>query len=236
MFEKIKDMIRASRPLQFALVFIAGGTVAAVFYPTKQIQEKLQKTYEQQISTLTQQHAQELANTKTQYDSQTQTLTNANAQLSSKIAALTTQISSMKSHQKQTYYKIIHPDGTVEIRASSERDTSEEEQLSQQIQQEYQQQLQTQISQLQQTQTDKITSMQKEWDSKEQSYQQHISTLTQSKTVTTNPKNFTVDVGALSNLDYYGHATYNIWGPFILGLQGQMGSSPAIGGGIGLRF
>lgn len=236
MFETVVNFVKASRPLQFAVVFLAGGTIAAIFYPTKQIKETLTKTFQSQISTLNQQHSQEMSDTKTKYDAQIQTLTTSSAQMSDKISSLTTQISTLKSHQKKTYYKIVHPDGTIEVRASSEKDTDEEDKIATQIQQEYDQQLKTEVAQLEQQHAETDAALQKQWDSKEQSYQSQISTLTQTKTVTVNPKNFAIDAGVLSNLSYYGHATYNIWGPLLIGIHGELGTSNALGGGIGLRF
>jgi hypothetical protein len=236
MFEAVVDLVKASRPLQFALVFVAGGTVAALFYPTKTIQEKLQKTYQSQISTLQQQHSQEISTLNQTSDKKVQELTQTNSQLTSQVTELTSQVSDLKSHQQKNYTKIVHPDGTIEITASSETDSDNSRSASTDTQTTIDQQVATATSKVTQDYETKISTMQKEWDSKEQSYQSQISTLTQSKTVTINPKNFTLDVGALTNADYYGHVTYAIWGPFILGLQAQFGSSAAGGAGIGLRF
>jgi delta 1-pyrroline-5-carboxylate dehydrogenase len=236
MFEAVIDLVKASRPLQFALVFVAGGTVAALFYPTKTIQEKLQKTYQSQISTLQQQHSQEISTLNATSDKKVQELTQTNSQLTSQVTELTSQVSDLKSHQQKNYTKIVHPDGTIEITASTETDSDNSRSASTDTQTTINQQIATATSRVTQDYETKISTMQKEWDSKEQSYQSQISTLTQSKTVTINPKNFTLDVGALTNADYYGHVTYAIWGPFILGLQAQFGSSAAGGAGIGLRF
>ena len=236
MFETVTNAIKASRPLQFALVFIAGGTVAALFYPTRIVQTKLQKTFDQQVSVLKEQQAKEISSVQESYKQQTQELKKTNEDLSIKVTSLTTQVTSLKMHQKKQFYKIVHPDGTVEERASTTTDSEESQQISQQVQQEYRKKLEEDVTKLESIQADKIANMQKQWDSKEQDYQHTISTLTQSKTVTTNPKNFTLDVGMLTNSDYYGHVTYDLWGPFIFGLQGQFGPTPAAGAGLGIRF
>lgn len=236
MFEAVTNLIKASRPLQFALVFIAGGAIAAIFYPTRIVEQKLQKTFDQQISVLKQQHSQELSTAQESFKKQTEELTTKNEQLSIKVTSLTTQVTSLKTHQKKSFYKIVHPDGTVEERVSTTTDSDEEQKVSQQVQQEYRKKLEEDVTKLESIQADKIATLQKQFDSKEQDYQHTIATLTESKTVTTNPKNFTLDVGMLTNTDYYGHVTYTLWGPFILGLQGQMGTSPAAGAGLGLRF
>jgi hypothetical protein len=236
MWQKIVDAVKASKPLQFALVFLAGITVGVLFYPTKIIKDSLQKTYEAQITDLKQQHSQELSQTKSQYESQIQTLSQTNNQLNSKVTSLTNQVTNLKTHQKKTYIKIAHPDGTIEEKEVSEEDSSSEQEISQQVQQEYEQKLQTQISQLQQVQQSTISSMQKEWDSKEQAYKTQISTLTQTHSEVINPKNFGIEAGIMTNKDYYGHITYDIWGPFLIGAHAEFGSTNAAGVGLGLRF
>jgi len=236
MFQKVIDIVKASKPLQFALVFLAGVTVGALFYPTKIIKDSLTKTFQSQIATLNQQHSTELAQTKSQYNAQVQTLTQTNTTLSSKVTDLTTQVTNLKSHQTNNYVKIVHPDGTIEIRDTSEKDSSSEQQISQQMQQEYDQKLQTQIFQLQTVQASTISSMQKTWDAKEQSYQSQIATLTKTHSETINPKNFGVEAGVLTDGDYYAHVTYDVWGPFLIGLHGQFGATSQVGAGIGLRF
>ncbi|CAM6003894.1 unnamed protein product [Sphagnum balticum] len=236
MLDTVVSFIKASRPLQFALVFVAGGTVAALFYPTKIIQDKLQKTFDQQTSVLKQQHAQELSSIQESFSKQTQELKTTNEQLSVKVTSLITENTSLKVLQKKTFFKIVHPDGTVEERASSTTDSDQEQQISQQVQQEYQKKLEENVAKLESIQADKISTMQKTFDSKEQDYQHTIATLTQTHSETINPKNFTLDGGLLTNGDYYGHVSYDIWGPFVLGVQGQFGPSPAAGAGLGIRF
>lgn len=236
MFEKVTDFIKASRPLQFALVFIAGGTVAALFYPTKHIEEKLQKTFEQETTTLKQQHAQEVTSIQDTYKKQTEELQSTNSKLTSKVSELTTQVSSLKSHQEKTFTKIIHPDGTIEIKAVTVKDSDREITISKMVQQEIDDAVNQSSAKLNSEFHDTLTSKQTEWDSKEKDYQKQISTLTQTKEVTINPKNLTVDVGAMTSGNYYGHGTYTLWGPFVIGAQAEFGSSPAAGAGIGLRF
>jgi len=236
-FQSIVNVVKASKPLQFALVFLGGITVGVLFYPTKIIKDSLQKTYQSQITTMQQQQATTLSQTKTQYDQQIQTLTQTNTDLSSKITSLTSQVTDLKSHQTNNYVKIVHPDGTIEIQDTSSKDSSSEQEISQQIQQEYDQKLQTQVTQLQQTQASTIATMQSQWDSKETSYKSQIATLTQTHSETVNPKNFGIEAGMMTNRDYYGHVTYDIWGPFIMGAHAEFGTTSNAGGlGLGIRF
>jgi hypothetical protein len=235
-FTPIVDIIKVSKPLQFALVFVAGGTVAALFYPTKQIKETLQKTYQQQISTIQQQNAQTIATQQASYQKLSDQYSSYKTQTDAKINDLTTQVSSLKTHHKTTTFKIVHPDGTIEERDTTEDNIDSTKEVTQELQQEWQQKTDQQVQTVTQQFQQQISTMQSQWSSKEQSYQQTVATLQSTKTETINPKNFTLDVGMLTNADYYGHVTYNLLGPIVLGLQAQLGSSPSAGAGVGLRF
>ena len=236
MFERITAIVKASRSLQFALVFVAGGTVAAVFYPTKQIKETLQKTFQQQITTIQQQNSQTLATQQASYQKLQQQYSDYQTQTSQKINELTNQVSNFKKHKKAVRIKITHPDGTIEERDTIVSDVDQTQEITQQVQAEWQQKVDDAVRTTTQEYQQQISKMQSDWSSKEQSYQVQIATLSQTKTETINPKNFTLDVGMLTDADYYGHVTYNLWGPYILGLQGQFGPSPAAGAGLGLHF
>lgn len=236
MFEKVISFVKASVPLQFVLVFLAGATVGVLFYPSKHIEEKLQKTFDQQTSVLKEQHAQEISSIQDTYKKQTEELQSTNSKLTSKVSELTTQISSLKSHQEKTFTKIIHPDGTIEIKAVTVKDSDKEITISKMVQQEIDDAVNQSSAKLSSEFHDTLTSKQTEWDSKEKDYQHQISTLTETKEVTINAKNFTIDVGAITTGDYYGHVSYDLWGPFVIGLQAEFGPTPGAGAGIGLKF
>ena len=233
---QIVNFVKASKPAQLVLVFIAGGVVAAVFYPTKQIKETLQKSYQQQITTIKQQDSQTLASQQASYQSLSSEYSNYKTQTDAKISSLTTQVSDLKSHTRTNVYKIVHPDGTVEERVTSESDTDQSDQITQQMQQEWQQKTDQAVQTVTQQYQQQISTLQSQWSSKEQSYQQQIATLSETKTVTTNPKSFGIEAGMLTNTDYYGHITYDVFGPIFLGAQAQFGTNQAAGVGIGIRF
>jgi hypothetical protein len=237
MWQKIIDFVKASKPLQYVLIFLAGAIFAVVFYPTKQITESLQKTYEQKIATIQQQDAQTLATQQASYQSLSSEYSNYKVQTDSKINSLTNQVSSLKSHTKVTVYKVVHPDGTTEERDTTENDTDQSEQITEQMQQEWQQKTDQAVQSVTQQYQAQISTLQSQWSSKEQSYQSQIATLSQSKVETINPKNFTLEAGMMTNRDYYGHVNYNVWGPFVVGAHAEFGTTTNSGGlGLGLRF
>jgi hypothetical protein len=236
MLQKVVDFIKASRPAQFAVVFFAGVILSAIFYPTKEIKESLQKTYQQQITTLQNQWADKLETQLNEYHSLSEEYYSYKTQTDAKVNDLTTQVSSLKNHTKTVVVKVVHPDGTLEEHDTTESDTDQTQQLSEQMQQEWQQKTDDAVKTATQQLQQQVTTLQQKLASQTTTNQQTNSTVTQSKTETINPKYLTLDVGLMNNMDYYGHATYNFWGPFIIGGQVQFGKTNAGGAGFGLRF
>jgi hypothetical protein len=226
-----------NQKVQLAIALFVGITIGALFYPTKSIEEKVSKKYEQQISTLNQVHSQELQASKQELDkvtSQSQTL---QAQSQEQISQLTTQVHDLQSSKKTTYYKIVHPDGTVEIRETTDAESQEEDSVATQVQAEYQQKLSEATSQLEKTHQDEITTLEKSYTSKAQAYEETISSLQKSKTVEINQKTTSVEGGLMNDKDYYVHAQHDLWGPVFLGGQGEAGQAGGrFGLGIGIRF
>jgi hypothetical protein len=235
-FNPIVDLVKSSKPLQLVLVFIAGGVVAVVFYPTKQIKETIAKTYQQQIQTIQQQNAQTVATQQATYQALSSEYSNYKTQTDSKISDLTTQVSDLKTHTKVTIVKVVHPDGTVEEKEVAENDTDSTDEVSQQMQSEWQQKTDQAVQTVTQQYQQQISALQSQWSSKEAQYQSTISTMQETKTVTTNPKNFGISAGLLTDGGYYGNVTYDVWGPFFISGLGEFGPHSTAGAGIGIRF
>ena len=223
--------------VRYVLVLLTGITIGALFYPTKSIQEKISKKYEQQIQTLNQVHSQELLTAKQETYKATSDTVKIQEQSQSQIQQLTTQVRDLQSSKKTTYSKITHPDGTVEVKSTTDAESDESDSATTKLQADYQQKLDTATQQLQKSYQDQITTMSKDYTSKAESYEQTISSLQKSKTVEINQKTTDVELGVMNDKDYYVHAQHDLWGPFFLGGQGELGSGGARGGvGIGFRF
>lgn len=238
-FVKVLDFLKNNKLVQFVLVLLVGITIGAVFYPTKHIEETLTSKYESEIKTLKETHSKEL---QTEHDKLTKTseeFSSYKSESSKKISSLTTEVKTLQSKQKTAYYKVIRPDGTIEIKKFSESEVNESSQVVTQIQEEFKQKISSIENKWETIHKEKVASLQKDFDTKEQDYQRQISELKTTKIVDVNPKRFGLEGGMLTNKDYYGHATMDVWGPFFVGVHGQMGQGAdtgLIGAGVGLRF
>lgn len=219
------------------LCLVAGVAIGAVFYPTKSIKESLEKTHQEEISQLKQTFSQQQQMTAEIYSKTLSEYKSKQEETQHKVDTLTTQITTMKSQQKTSYYKLVKPDGTVEIRKATESDTEESNQIVTQIHEEFQQKITSIEKKWEDIHTKKVQELQSTFASKEESYKKEIDTLKQTKEVEVNKKSFGVELGETIEKNTYLHATGDIFGPVFMGIHGEYGSDHKdIGAGIGIRF
>jgi chromosome segregation ATPase len=233
---KIVNAVKNSKVTQFALTLLIGVAIGAVFYPTKTLTETLSKKYEQQISVLNTQHQTELATQKASYESQLAISNQTISTQTSKITSLQSSVSDLKSKQHIVYYKIVHPDGTVEERQTTDTSSDDQSTVVTKVQQEYTAQLaaiQTKYETIHKTLMDQQKST---YDSQIATLNTTISSLQSSKTETVNAKHYGVEGGMLTNSTYYVHGNADVFGPVFVGIHGEAGNSNGIGAGLGLRF
>jgi chromosome segregation ATPase len=213
--------------------------LGAVFYPTKNIEEKLSQKYEQEIASLKEQHSKELATSKETLDASVKQFNQQIAEKEKKISVLTSQVTDLKSKQKTAYYKVIKPDGTIEIKKFSETEVSESTKVVTQIQEEFKEKLASIEKKYEEIHTKRVTELKKEFDSKEQEYKKTITSLEQSKSTNVNPKRFGAEVGSNTERQYYVHGTGTLVGPLFLGIHGESNremDKKSIGLGVGINF
>ena len=233
----VVQTLKSNVYVRYVVILLVGITVGAVFYPSKNIKESISKQYEQQIQTLQQQHSSEIQSLQQTYQTSLSQEQSKTVEAQGKIDSLTTQVTELQSHKTTNYYKIVHPDGTVEIKQSTEDDTDSNSQIASQVQQEWQSKMDEQAKTLQTQYQQTISSMQQQMSSMTQTYQQTIATMQETKTVQDNPKKFGIEAGRMTNTDYYGHVTYDLWGPFEIGVHAEFGSTTnSAGAGIGFHF
>jgi hypothetical protein len=230
------NFIKSNEWARYVVVLLIGAAIGAVFYPTKQIEEKVSKKYEQDIATLNQQHQETISKMTSDFNSQSKSMSEQKVQSDLKITQLQTQITTLKSHQKTSHYKLIKPDGTIEERDYTDTDINQSSKTVTSIQQEFTQKIDSIEKKWEAIHLSKVQSLKTEFDSKETTYKKTISDLESSKSVSINPKHYGVEAGYLTGNSYYVHGDADIFGPVFVGIQGQTGNSNAIGVGLGLRL
>lgn len=225
--------------VRYVLILLVGITIGVVFYPTKRIEEKITQKYEQEIQDVKEVHQKVITDLNEKYAAVLIENKELHVQSEAKISKLTSEIKSLQSKQKTAYYKLIKPDGTIEIKKFTESEVNESSKVVIQIQEEFKTKIDQIETKWESIHKERVAKIQKEYASKESAYRKTIEELSKSKTVSINEKKFGLELGMMSNKNYYGHATADVWGPFFLGVQGEYGAQNndnKLGLGIGLRF
>jgi len=236
--EHIKQLL-SNEWMRGVLILLLGITIGVVFYPTKKIEEKITQKYEQQISSLKEEHQKETQKITETYAASLKQTTVKLAEAEKKVYSLSVQIKDLRSKQKIAKFKIVRPDGTLEEKEFIETKIEESSKVITQIQEEFK----TKIAQIEQKWSDihrqRAVDLKKEFDRKESEYQKKIVSLEKEKMVATNGQRFGLEVGILTDKNYYGHGIMDLWGPTFIGVHGQFGPNnrnTQMGVGIGLRF
>ena len=221
-------------------MLLIGITIGAIFYPTKRIEEKITQKHQEEISILREQHSKEVSELNDKYSASIKENKEYHSESEKKITKLTEQVSSLQSKQKTSYYKLVKPDGTVEIKKFTESEVNESTKVISSIQEEFKQKVDAIESKWSEIHKERVAKLQKDFDSKESEYKKTIDELQKSKTVSVNEKKFGLEAGITNQKNYYGHATMDLWGPVFVGVHGQVGSNGDnannLGLGLGLRF
>lgn len=236
MLERIKEFIKNNQWAQFVLVLLVGIAIGAVFYPTKHIEERERQKHEEETKVLKEQHSKELSEVRDTLDKTTKQASEYRSETERKITKLTTENSTLKSSNKTAYYKLVKPDGTIEIKKFTETQVDESKQVITSIQEEFKQKVASIETRWESIHKERVSSLQKEFNSKEEQYKHKIDELEKSKVVDINKKSFGAEAGVTTSLSYYGHVTYDVFGPVFVGLHAQFGPQVGAGAGLGLRF
>jgi hypothetical protein len=223
--------------IRYVLILLLGITIGALFYPTKRIEEKLSFKYEQEMSSLKELHSKETSQLIEKFDSSLKEQKQLHSESEKKVSKLSEEVKSLQSKQKTSYFKLIKPDGTIEIKKFTESEINESTKVVTQIQEEFKtkvDQIETKWSEIHK---EKVIKIQKEFESKEANYKKTIEDLQKSKITSINEKTHSIEFGVQSDKSYYGGVSMDIWGPFSLGVSSTIGSTPAVlGVGLGMKF
>jgi hypothetical protein len=225
--------------VRYVVILFVGVTVGALFYPTKHIEEKLSLKYEQEISQLKETHQKEIDTQQEIFTSLAGEYHSYHDEMESKVSSLTTEVHSLQSKQKTAYYKIVRPDGTIEIKKFTESEVNESSKVVTQVQEEFKRKTDSIESKWKSIHETRVVEIKKEYEQKESNYKKTIEDLQKSKVTSVNEKRFGLEGGMMSNRDYYLHATADLWGPVFVGIQGEANkefNENRLGLGLGLRF
>lgn len=225
--------------VKYLLTLIAGVAIGAVFYPTSHLEEKISKKYEEEVKSLKETHLREEQNLKESYAKSSEEFKSYKQESERKVSVLTTQIQTLQSKQKTSYYKLIKPDGTIEVKKFSESEVNESSSTVTSIQEEFKTKIASIETKWEKIHKERVSKMTKDFSQKEETYKHKIEELEKTRTVDTNKKSFGVEGGYNTESQYYLHATGDLFGPVFMGVHTESNKEldkKSIGAGLGIRF
>jgi hypothetical protein len=118
-------------------MLLLGVTIGAIFYPTKRIEEKITQKYEQEIASLKEVHQKEVDSVQEEFVKVASEYHSYHDEMEKKVSSLTVEVRTLQSKQKTAYYKIVKPDGTIEIKKFTESEVNESSKVITQVQEEF---------------------------------------------------------------------------------------------------
>jgi hypothetical protein len=198
---------------RLAGMLIIGIVIGVVFYPTKRIEEKMTQKHEQEIVSLKEIHSKQVSSLNESAIQIAQSFKSYKEETDKKYSLLKSENKELKSKQKTAYYKLIKPDGTIEIKKFTENEVSESSKVITSIQEEFKTKISEIETKWESIHKERVLKIQKQFDSKEEEYKKTIDTLTKSKVTVINEKKSSVDIGLTNKKDYFLHAGTTIAGP-----------------------
>ena len=237
--EAFKTLLNNNPWLKSVLLLVAGIAIGAMLYPTKHIEEKYKSHYEELMATSAETSRVMILSYQEKLDKVTQEKNTLEIETSKKISSLTVQVKDLKSKTKESYYKIVRPDGTIEIKKFKESEVDESSKVIVSVKEEFDTKIKQINERYEKIHKERIEAIRDEFLSKESSYKRTIADLEKSKITDVNKKSAGFELGYLSDKSYYSHGTYDLFGPVYLGMHSSYNPTSLeflYGGGIGFRF
>ena len=236
MLDKLKESLN-NRFVQLGLALFVGLVIGALFYPSRTTVKTTQVEDTEQYQKLEHDKEAMELHYKEQIDVYNEASRNTQEQLNNQIDKLNEEVKTLSSKSKSSYYKIVHPDGTVEIHKETQNDTEQTDQIAESYKQQYQKQLQDAQTSWQASSDKKVSDLKSDYDKQISDLQTKIHSSETYSKEEVNKRTTGIEAGLLTSGNYYLHVDRDLFGPIYLGVHGEMGRAGAsAGGGLGLRW
>ncbi len=233
----MKELLK-NRSVQLGLALLIGATIGALFYPTSRVEERVRKEYQEKVEIERSEKETLRQKFTEQIDEMKEERTTRIVETTKKVAKLTYQVRELQSKKKETYYKIVRPDGTIEIRKFKESEVNESTKVITSVREEFDQKVTEIESRWKRVHIKRVKDLKKDFDMKENIYKTIISKMESERITETNAKKYGLEAGYLSSKQYYFHGNIDVFGPVFIGIHTQtdFAAEYALGAGVGLRF
>lgn len=233
---KLLDFLKNKEWARYILVLVAGIAIGAIFYPTKNIEETIEQKYEHILERTRAEYENRISDLKDVHQTEIRDYSKKNEALQSRFSLLVNENNTLKSKQKTSFYKLVKPDGTVEVKKYTESEIDESNRKVTAIQLEYSKKIQEIESKWEKIHLERVSKINESYKMVSADYERKIQELEKKTVISTNPKKYGIAAGYLTSNSYYMSGEADVFGPVYLQVHGQTGQDNALGAAIGLRF
>jgi hypothetical protein len=250
MMDKTMKKVRVQWKL-LLVALLVGITLGAVFYPTKHIREnerlEVSAEYENKIKDISDRYLNMVQEVKEQLSTKERALQIYQEETSKRLASLVQENRELRRSTLRKKLKLIKPDGTILEKEYEESQSEEITRVVVEVREEFDKKIRSIEDRWKEVHRQRVEKMQKEFTEKlrhtAEEYRKLDETYTRERLEEINRKRFRPEIGVTSTGDTYLHATYNMWGPVLIG-AGINGSGLLnwdlkfnhIGAGVGIEF
>jgi hypothetical protein len=209
--------IAQNRYVQLVIVGLTCFGMAFLFKPSTTTETEVIEKHEQEIerlnveiASLLKSHVEIVAEKESEFKK-------LQVETEKTVKSLKSENSSLKQKIKTRIVKIIKPDGTIVEESVSESDTESTSLIITQVQEEFKQKITEVEERWKSIHEQRVSTLQQNYEKKEQEYQKTIDELHSKTVVKVNEKKLGLEAGYTVKKSIYGHMTYDFANPFFLG-------------------
>jgi len=225
------DLLK-NKYVQIIGTLLIGISIGVIFYPTKQIEERITQEYKKQIENTAEAHAQTVKQLSEAVDVISKQSQQYKEDLNITIDLYENAIRDLRSKITEKTYKLISPDGTILEKTFKESETEEHNYYVKTVREEFNHKIKLIEEKWMQVHKQRVESLAHEYKTTISHLYQEITRLEKQTSTNTNIKKYQVEAGYTTNKNMYVHTAYTLWGPIFIGLHGESNMSGGLGLGI----
>lgn len=217
----VKELVQ-KRWVQILLALFLGVTVGAVFYPTKTIEERVEKEtskkYELKITELKEQHSEKQSELQTKLEQEQGSLKSYKKDTTEKITSLTRENRKLKESSKRKRFKLVKPDGTIVEKEYEETNREEVTSIVTEVRKEFNEKIAQTEQRWKKVYRERLVKIKEKVDTKianlKEEHRLEVEKLKKERIVKVNEKKLRVGGGYTTDKDVRVIGGYKLWGPF----------------------
>lgn len=223
--------------IRHSLILVLGVAIGAIFYPTKHIEREIEQKYQSKIQRIKEESKFKEVVYKDAIDKQIALSIKIERESNEKISSLKIENNSLKQKVKERKLKIVKPDGTVVEESFRESETEAVSRVITDVRQEFNTKVKSIENKWKKVHEKRVVEIKEKYEKKLEEKQKIIAEYKKKESIKVNPRSFGLAAGVMSDNQYYGNISYDVFGPLFLNLQIESDRNfQDSSGGIGLGF